>query len=74
MSFRVVQNDFLFWYKSYWQYGDGKLSFHLGEVICKRGLKKRKNEDGTSIPLGKEFILSYVKAMADLLNTQKALG
>lgn len=38
-----------------------------------RGRKKQRAEDGSPIPLGKESILAYVKAVSDLYNTQKAL-
>lgn len=46
----------------------------MDDFVTTRGRKLRKNADGTAIPLGKESVLSYVKAVSDLCTTQKALG
>lgn len=52
---------------------DAKLSFFLDDFVTTRGCKLKKNADGTAIPLGKESVLSYVKAVSDLYTIQKAL-
>ena len=39
-----------------------------------RGRKKQRDSDGSPIPLGRESILAYVKAVSDLYNVQKALN
>ncbi|CEG65050.1 hypothetical protein RMATCC62417_01920 [Rhizopus microsporus] len=53
---------------------DQKLSYFLAEYVMKRGRKFRSNPDGTSIALGRESVLTYVKTIADMYNKQKALG
>ena len=45
----------------------------MDNFVTTRARKLRKNADGTAIPLGKESVLSYVKAVSDLCTTQKAL-
>ncbi|CEI94485.1 hypothetical protein RMCBS344292_08695 [Rhizopus microsporus] len=40
----------------------------------KRGRKLRRNADGTPIALGRESVLAYVKAIADMYSKQKTLG
>lgn len=39
-----------------------------------RGKNKQKKSDGTPVPLGRESILAYIKAVVDLYNQQKELG
>ncbi|CEG75365.1 hypothetical protein RMATCC62417_10421 [Rhizopus microsporus] len=62
------------------RFGDGeivtdqKLSYFLAEYVMKRGRKLRRNPDGTPIALGRESVLAYVKAIADIYSKQKALG
>ncbi|OAD72804.1 hypothetical protein PHYBLDRAFT_65275 [Phycomyces blakesleeanus NRRL 1555(-)] len=53
---------------------DKKRSLFLTEYVPKRGNRYRKNDDGTSVALGRESILAYVKAISDISNTQNALG
>ncbi|CEG73294.1 hypothetical protein RMATCC62417_08705 [Rhizopus microsporus] len=54
------------------RFGDGeivtdqKLSYFLAEYVMKRGRKLRRNPDGTPIALGRESVLAYVKAIADI--------
>ncbi|CEJ05410.1 hypothetical protein RMCBS344292_19352 [Rhizopus microsporus] len=45
---------------------DQKLSYFLAEYVMKRGRKLRRNPDGTPIALGRESVLAYVKAIADI--------
>ncbi|CEG84815.1 hypothetical protein RMATCC62417_18567 [Rhizopus microsporus] len=40
----------------------------------KQGRKFRRNPDDTPIALGRESVLAYVKAIADMYSKQKALG
>ncbi|CEG69734.1 hypothetical protein RMATCC62417_05756 [Rhizopus microsporus] len=62
------------------RFGDGeivtdeKLSYSLAEYVMKRGRKLRRNADGTPIALGRESVLAYVKAIADMYSKQKTLG
>lgn len=53
---------------------DSKLSYFLYDFVTKSGRKLSRNEDGSAIPLERESILGYVKAISDLCNTQRALG
>ncbi|CEJ01408.1 hypothetical protein RMCBS344292_15435 [Rhizopus microsporus] len=53
---------------------DQKLSYFLAEYVMKQGRKLRRNPDGTPIALGRESVLAYVKAIADIYSKQKALG
>ena len=39
-----------------------------------RGRKLRRSPNGTPIALGRESVLAYVKAIADIYSKQKALG
>ncbi|OAD78032.1 hypothetical protein PHYBLDRAFT_141892 [Phycomyces blakesleeanus NRRL 1555(-)] len=40
----------------------------------RRGCKLKRAEDGSPIPLGRESILAYVKAVSDICSKKKALG
>lgn len=51
-----------------------KLSYFLQEYVLKRGKNKKRNADGTPVPLGRESILAYVKACGDLHNAQRSLN
>ncbi|CEI87995.1 hypothetical protein RMCBS344292_02400 [Rhizopus microsporus] len=53
---------------------DQKLSYFLAEYVMKRGRKLRRSPDGTRIVLGRELVLVYVKAIADIYSNQKTLG
>ncbi|KAG1056168.1 hypothetical protein G6F43_001912 [Rhizopus delemar] len=52
---------------------DKKFGFFLMEYVSKRGSKYHRNDNGTPIAFGKGSILTYVKAISDMCNTQKAL-
>ncbi|CAO3692404.1 unnamed protein product [Rhizopus microsporus] len=62
------------------RFGDGeivtdqKLGYFLPEYVMNRGRKLRRSPNGTPIALGRESVLAYVKAIADIYSKQKALG
>ncbi|CAO3702411.1 unnamed protein product [Rhizopus stolonifer] len=47
--------------------------FFLKTEVIPNGKKKQKTNNGIVVPLGKESILAYVKAMTDLYQSQVAL-
>jgi hypothetical protein len=47
---------------------DEKLSWFLNDYVIPRGRKNKKNGDERKYELGKESILSYVKAIVSLYN------
>ncbi|KAI8075753.1 hypothetical protein BDF21DRAFT_464935 [Thamnidium elegans] len=54
---------------------DEKLSYFLREFVVKRSRKYKKNKDDASIiPLGRESIIGYVKAVMDLYNSRHSFG
>ncbi|CEG73463.1 hypothetical protein RMATCC62417_08842 [Rhizopus microsporus] len=53
---------------------DQKLSYFLAEYVMKRGRKLRRSPDGTPIALGRESVLVYVKAIADMYSNQRHLA
>jgi hypothetical protein len=52
---------------------EGKLVTFLSNYIIPQGHKTKKNPDGTPVSLGRESILSYVKAVCDLYSEQVSL-
>ena len=53
---------------------DTKLAFFLEDHVMKRGRKLKKKDDGTPIPLGRESVLQYVKAIKDIWISQHEAG
>ena len=53
---------------------DEKLALFLKTFVMTRGKNKQKKSDGTPVPLGRESILQYVKAIKDIWVSQHEAG
>ncbi|KAG1202399.1 hypothetical protein G6F70_002297 [Rhizopus microsporus] len=51
-----------------------KLGYFLAEYVMNRGRKLRRSPDGTLIVLGRESVLTYVKAIAGMYIKQRHLA